>query len=95
MRLGKSILVPSVQELAKGSIESVPNRYIQLNQDTSSIVAVNDDDDLQVPVIDMESLLNGDSFELDKLHLSCQDWGFFQVIHFLIHFTFPLFFIFL
>ena len=35
----------------------------------------------QVPVIDMEVLLDGDLMdsELSKLHQACKEWGFFQV----------------
>ncbi|KAL1827822.1 hypothetical protein DCAR_0207029 [Daucus carota subsp. sativus] len=37
----------------------------------------------QVPVIDMEVLLNGDlmDIELSKLHQACKEWGFFQLIN--------------
>lgn len=33
----------------------------------------------QIPVIDMEMLLASDHSQLEKLHLACKDWGFFQV----------------
>ncbi|KAI3824390.1 hypothetical protein L1987_05848 [Smallanthus sonchifolius] len=37
----------------------------------------------QVPIIDMERLLSEDSVqsEVEKLHLACRDWGFFQLIN--------------
>ncbi|KAL2925570.1 putative 2-oxoglutarate/Fe(II)-dependent dioxygenase [Bienertia sinuspersici] len=75
MTLGKSILVPSVQELAKESLESVPERYIQPYQDTPIIAA---DDDIQIPIIDTGLLFNGDTLEMENLHSACQEWGFFQ-----------------
>ncbi|XP_021722456.1 protein SRG1-like [Chenopodium quinoa] len=76
--VGKSILVPSVQELAKGSLAKVPERYVQINQNPSIIQA---DNDLQVPIINFEKLINKDGFELEKFHSACQDWGFFQLIN--------------
>ncbi|KAH0643794.1 hypothetical protein KY290_033877 [Solanum tuberosum] len=35
----------------------------------------------QIPVIDMELLLANDHSQLDKLHLACKDWGFFQMMN--------------
>jgi len=81
----KSILVPSVQELAKESSERVPDRYVRPFDDQERpILAVDDhvpqdNDGLQVPIVNMEALLSGDGQELQKLHLACQEWGFFQV----------------
>ncbi|KAL2931153.1 Protein SRG1 [Bienertia sinuspersici] len=82
--LGKSKPVPSVQELVKESLEKVPNRYIQLNQEPPFLEGkddFNDSNDLQVPIINMDTLLNGDDLELEKLHSACQEWGFFQVVN--------------
>lgn len=76
--LGKSILVPSVQELAKGSLDRIPEEYIQLNDEDPPILGSNY---LQVPVINMEAMVAGDSLELEKMHLACQDWGFFQIMN--------------
>nr|KYP57143.1 Protein SRG1 [Cajanus cajan] len=38
---------------------------------------------LEIPVIDMQNLLSHESgsSELDKLHLACKEWGFFQLIN--------------
>lgn len=82
MRLGKSVLVPSVQELAKGCLDTVPERYIQHNQDPPILGADDDEfNDLQVPIINMETLVIGDDLELEKLHSACKEWGFFQLIN--------------
>ncbi|XP_055819291.1 oxoglutarate-dependent flavonoid 7-O-demethylase 1-like [Solanum dulcamara] len=35
----------------------------------------------QIPLIDMEMLLANDHPELDKLHLACKAWGFFQMMN--------------
>jgi len=78
----RSILVPSVQELAKESLTNVPERYVLPDQEfvvlpspTSSLP--------QVPVIDLAKLLSQDlnlkGHELEKLHYACKEWGFFQV----------------
>ncbi|KAG4978082.1 hypothetical protein JHK86_037556 [Glycine max] len=62
---GTSLLVSSVQELAKQNLSSVPQRYIQpQNEDIVSLLSV-------------ESC----SSKLAKLHLACKQWGFFQLIN--------------
>ncbi|XP_061345871.1 protein SRG1-like [Gastrolobium bilobum] len=77
--LGTSIIVPSVQELAKQTMTKVPERYVHPNQDppvvshTTSLP--------QVPVIDLNKLLCEDATELEKLDHACKEWGFFQVIN--------------
>ncbi|GAU32679.1 hypothetical protein TSUD_218560 [Trifolium subterraneum] len=73
---GTSILVPSVQELAKQPIIEVPERYLQPNQ--NSIVVSNAASLQQVPVIDLSKLLSEDATELEKLDHACKEWGFFQ-----------------
>lgn len=77
---GGSLKVPSVQELAKQNLSSVPPRYIRSDQDppfppnTCS---------LQIPAVDLQLLLSQDhhqmNSELQKLHFACHEWGFFQV----------------
>ncbi|KAH9627295.1 hypothetical protein KSS87_013540 [Heliosperma pusillum] len=83
--LGKSILVPSVIELAKESkLVKVPNKYVRDDLEDNSILLEQNklDDlnngDLHVPIINMECLINGDDVELKKFHSACQEWGFFQ-----------------
>ncbi|PHU08862.1 hypothetical protein BC332_20722 [Capsicum chinense] len=77
-RLGGSLPVPSVQELAKGSLENVPLRYLRDDQQLPPIMIKSDDN---IPIINVESLLLGDEFEFKKLDSACRQWGFFQLIN--------------
>ncbi|KAI3824388.1 hypothetical protein L1987_05846 [Smallanthus sonchifolius] len=76
-----SLSVPNVQELAKEPLTRVPPRYIRPDQDSPIISSMLSSQRDQVPIIDMERLLSEDSVqsEVEKLHLACRDWGFFQV----------------
>ena len=81
-KLGGSLPVPFVQELAKETSNTVTERYIRLDQDppfTSHNTCLP-----QVPVIDMNNLLSSQNFvmesELEKLHFASKEWGFCQVI---------------
>ena len=76
-KLGTSLLVPSVLELAKQHMTKVPERYVRPNQDpplVSKTTALP-----QVPTIDLNKLLSEDEAELEKLDRACKEWGFFQV----------------
>ncbi|XP_060191256.1 oxoglutarate-dependent flavonoid 7-O-demethylase 1-like [Lycium barbarum] len=77
--LGGSLPVPSVQELAKDSPENVPARYLRDDQELTLIKSSISDDN--IPIINMETLLLGDEFELKKLDSACREWGFFQLIN--------------
>ncbi|KNA23869.1 hypothetical protein SOVF_021360, partial [Spinacia oleracea] len=86
VNFGKSLIVPSVQELAKESITQIPSRYVRDNSDGSlPDRPVGESSALSVPVINLQRLLDvhGDSkdSELHKLHFACKEWGFFQVIN--------------
>ncbi|WMV15708.1 hypothetical protein MTR67_009093 [Solanum verrucosum] len=78
MNFGKSLLVPSVQELAKQHLTNIPARYVRPEQESPVTYA-----GALVPVIDLQKLISGDSMdsELQKLHSACQQWGFLQVIN--------------
>lgn len=77
--LGGSVLVPSVQELAREPLISVPPRYVRDDQDPPII---SDATCLpELPVIDMQSLVSQDTVELQKLDLACKQWGFFQLVN--------------
>ncbi|XP_044460647.1 protein SRG1-like [Mangifera indica] len=78
VNFGKSLIVPSVQELAKQSIVNIPPRYIRKDEDPP--VVTNDACLPSVPVIDLQKLVSVD-YELERLHLACKEWGFFQVIN--------------
>ncbi|KAH7515705.1 hypothetical protein FEM48_Zijuj10G0054800 [Ziziphus jujuba var. spinosa] len=80
--IGSSLLVPTVQELGKDPMVSVPSKYLLPDQDP---VLISDEQFCfphQIPTIDLDSLISEDSktasLELEKLHLACNDWGFFQ-----------------
>ncbi|XP_058095197.1 oxoglutarate-dependent flavonoid 7-O-demethylase 1-like [Magnolia sinica] len=79
---GTSLKVPNVQELAKEQKITVPARYVRPDQDPTitvdPIISL-----LEIPIIDMEKLLLGESvaFELERLHSACKDWGFFQLVN--------------
>ncbi|KAE9605623.1 putative codeine 3-O-demethylase [Lupinus albus] len=78
-KIGTSILVPCVQELAKQPFFEVPERYIRSDQDPT---AVSNAVSLpQVPVIDMNKLSSELATELEKLDHACKQWGFFQLIN--------------
>ncbi|KAI3740397.1 hypothetical protein L2E82_30826 [Cichorium intybus] len=96
INFGRSLIVPSVQELAKKSITKIPPRYVC--QDHQKPLLISSDDTsvglenpststLSVPVIDLDSLFatafgsSTYSSELNKLHTAAKAWGFFQVIN--------------
>ncbi|KAE8705895.1 putative Senescence-related protein 1 [Hibiscus syriacus] len=76
-KLGASLLVPSVQELAKEPLTKLPPRYVRTDEDPP--VASHTNLLPQVPVIDMQKLSSQE--ERDLLHHACKDWGFFQLIN--------------
>ncbi|XP_024640297.1 protein SRG1 isoform X2 [Medicago truncatula] len=78
-KFGSSILVPSVQELAKQPNTEIPEQYLHPNQDPINVS--NTTSLQQVPVIDLSKLLSEDATELEKLDQACKEWGFFQLIN--------------
>ncbi|KAJ7978994.1 2-oxoglutarate (2OG) and Fe(II)-dependent oxygenase superfamily protein [Quillaja saponaria] len=79
--LGSSLLVSSVQELAKETLSKVPSLYVRLDQDPPIISKTTCLP--EVPVIDLTNLFSEDfkEFELEKLRSACKNWGFFQIIN--------------
>lgn len=81
--LGSSLTVPNVQALAEsGHLTEVPDRYIRpeiLTGDDVFPASV----EVNIPVLDMERLLDPESSEEEaaKLHMACEEWGFFQLIN--------------
>lgn len=78
IKLGSSLKVPYVQELAKEKLASVPPPYIR--PDPTKVLGVSKE---EIPVIDMQRFLSDESVnpELEKLHFACKEWGFFQLIN--------------
>ncbi|ESR62843.1 hypothetical protein CICLE_v10015853mg [Citrus x clementina] len=80
VNFGRSIIVPSVQELTNETIINVPPRYVRTDQDPPSVTA--DTWLPSVPLIDLQKLVDGvHADELERLHSACREWGFFQVIN--------------
>ncbi|KAI3442331.1 Rhamnogalacturonan endolyase [Psidium guajava] len=79
VNFGASIIVPSVQELAREPIVNLPPRYARCSD--QDLPLVSRDASESVPVVDVELLARGDPLELEKLHFACRDWGFFQVVN--------------
>ncbi|GAB4827237.1 hypothetical protein Ancab_034124 [Ancistrocladus abbreviatus] len=78
--IGKSLLVPSVQDVAKETLTTniVPPRYLQ---NSDPLLPCDDAAAyLQIPIISMEALISGDPKEHEKLHSASQEWGFFQLV---------------
>ncbi|KAJ4975802.1 hypothetical protein NE237_000908 [Protea cynaroides] len=79
---GASLLVPSVQELAKDTLSTLPPRYARPDQDPPII---KDIDSLPVvPVINIHLLISEEpakDLELERLHSACREWGFFQIVN--------------
>ncbi|XP_026447099.1 codeine O-demethylase-like isoform X3 [Papaver somniferum] len=82
VKLGGSLFVPNVQELAK-SLAEVPARYIRTDQDPVTDVSGTYMIDQTVPIIDLQKLVSPEpitgDLELERLHSACKEWGFFQV----------------
>lgn len=78
-KLGSSLPVPCVQEIAKKPLTTIPPGYVRSDQENPFISYNNSVP--QVPVVDMQRLLSADCLdsELQKLHRACKEWGFFQV----------------
>lgn len=73
---GRSLHVPSVQEIVRNNYHSVPDRYIRETKDRPVTESPTSD---SLPVINMSLLAEGDKDELGKLDFACREWGFFQV----------------
>ncbi|XP_059669337.1 oxoglutarate-dependent flavonoid 7-O-demethylase 1-like [Cornus florida] len=70
----------SVQEMVKecSMLEAVPQRYVQADREPSILSSGK-----TIPVIDMKHLIldEANEDELQKLHLTCTEWGIFQVVN--------------
>ncbi|XP_038722155.1 protein SRG1-like [Tripterygium wilfordii] len=82
-RLGGSLLVPSVQELAKEPLKTLPTRYVRTDLDHPLTSSDTTTIPQQIPVIDM-NMFKSEEFmnsELEKFHNACKEWGFFQLLN--------------
>lgn len=73
---GGSLPVENVQALASRNSKEIPPRYLRSELEFDQVSV---EDSLDIPVIDMNKLLDDHQDELDRLHLACKEWGFFQV----------------
>ncbi|KAG4906245.1 hypothetical protein JHK86_054729 [Glycine max] len=78
-KLGSSLLVDSVKELAKEALIKVPERYVHPNIEPP--ILFHKDTLPQLPIIDLNKLLSEDVTELEKLDFACKEWGFFQLVN--------------
>uniref|UniRef100_A0A0C9S4L6 TSA: Wollemia nobilis Ref_Wollemi_Transcript_13857_1326 transcribed RNA sequence n=1 Tax=Wollemia nobilis TaxID=56998 RepID=A0A0C9S4L6_9CONI len=86
----KTISIPVVQELAAKDPHALPQRYIRSHDErppSLTTATTTDTYSSTVPTIDMVPLLSQDAGHpcrqqaIDKLAISCQEWGFFQVVN--------------
>ncbi|KAK4836383.1 hypothetical protein QYF36_022257 [Acer negundo] len=75
---GKSLPVPSVQEMVRKDSQSLPERYIQ-EHNNRPLDSEFSPDLCEIPIINFYLLANGDEEEQRKLDLACKEWGFFQI----------------
>ncbi|XP_039009104.1 protein SRG1-like [Hibiscus syriacus] len=74
----------SVQELVKEPIKTIPQHYVRLDHRQLVLSAPYGGHPSQMlPIIDMNRFVPGKDFdaELEKLHSTCKDWGFFQLVN--------------
>ncbi|GMI77712.1 SENESCENCE-RELATED GENE 1, senescence-related gene 1 [Hibiscus trionum] len=73
----------SVQELVKEPVKTIPQRYVRLDHRQPVSTAHGAPPTQMLPIIDMNQLLSGkdSDLELQKLHSTCKDWGFFQLVN--------------
>ncbi|XP_039021767.1 protein SRG1-like [Hibiscus syriacus] len=77
---GKSLPVPSVQELVRNDPQSVPEKYVLHHEDRPTVLDMAPSS-FDIPIIDFALLAKGDEDETRKLDLACKHWGFFQIIN--------------
>lgn len=72
--------IPTVQELAKQPMATVPKPFL-LDDQELPVDLPNSTSMATIPTIDLKHLTMSETtdFELEKLHSSCKEWGIFQV----------------
>ncbi|XP_044497455.1 protein SRG1-like [Mangifera indica] len=71
----------SVQELIKDPNITVPHNYFRPDQEPVKPFSGNDDHLPAVPTIDLQRLVSMEHTELEKLDLTCKEWGIFQLVN--------------
>ena len=78
----QSSLIPSVQELiAKQPMAAVPHPFLLDDHQDLPVDLPNSTSMAAIPTIDFKllNMTETTDFELQKLHLTCKEWGVFQV----------------
>ncbi|KAJ3706704.1 hypothetical protein LUZ61_010409 [Rhynchospora tenuis] len=79
---GYTLPVPNVQSLATSLDKSsqIPERYIRPEAKVDPVAHTNE---IELPVIDLAKLIDPEfsKQEAAKLHLTCQEWSFFQLVN--------------
>ncbi|XP_058209247.1 protein SRG1 [Rhododendron vialii] len=78
--------IDDVQELRKAKPTKIPERFVRDETERPSLSKTNLSSAYEtIPVVDLSKLVKGsqDEFqkEISKLAVSCEEWGFFQVIN--------------
>ncbi|KAE9600907.1 hypothetical protein Lal_00011230 [Lupinus albus] len=82
--------ITRVQTLSESGITSIPECYIKPESQRptnpiSSNKASSNDEDINIPIIDMQNLYGGDErlreAALRRMSEACREWGFFQVVN--------------
>ncbi|XP_062096646.1 protein SRG1-like [Humulus lupulus] len=81
VNFGKSLIVPSVQELAKQPLLQLPPRYSHCLQESPLVSDLSSSP--SIPVVDIHRLATKEytDSEFQILHSACREWGFFQVVN--------------
>lgn len=79
--MSRFVTVPNVQELSRKQLETVPEEYVRSEEDRPTVKSPTPDS--SIPIIDLKNLLdnNHSEEEMLKLHMACEEWGFFQLIN--------------
>ncbi|KAK1307250.1 S-norcoclaurine synthase 1 [Acorus calamus] len=76
-----SLPVPNVQVLSSQKLTEIPNQYIHPEREAEPVL--DGHLQLEIPTVDLSKLLDQwfSEEESKKLHLACQEWGFFHLIN--------------
>lgn len=79
--------INEVVEMVRKDPSRIPERYIRSEEDRAKDVEKHAYS-AEIPILDLSLLSNGDKEEHKKLDEACKDWGFFQVMMFLVSLCF-------
>lgn len=77
--------VVRVQSLSDSGLCNIPDRYVKPPTERPSLSNSHDNDDANIPIIDLSGLYGDDDNLRAKIRreisAACREWGFFQVIN--------------